>query len=38
VEARLLSGMTAGEQRSLRLMLYQLVEIGPDEQLAGSCV
>jgi DNA-binding MarR family transcriptional regulator len=38
VEARLLAGMSAADQGSLRQMLYQLTDIGPDEQLAGSCI
>ena len=38
VETGLLSGMTAREQRSLRLMLCQLIDAGPSTRLAGSCV
>ena len=38
VEATLLSGINIREQRSLRLMLCQLIDAGPNTRIAGSCV
>lgn len=38
VEATLLSGINVREQRSLRLMLCQLIDAGPSSKIAGSCV
>jgi len=37
-EGTLLSGLTSGQQRSLRVMLCQLIDAGPGAHLAGSCV
>jgi hypothetical protein len=38
VEGSVLAGLSARDQRALRLMLCHLIDAGPSTRIAGSCV